>query len=232
MIKELFVKKLENLSPKQNFENLGVIGGKMGFNFNELKLLESGNEININLVYGFKLDRFGFITKKNKISQNFLVEAWINNKKSNNFDSIWNETNFERGRYFANKTRNETRYPIAPGQGFDYYESNTNTLVQVISLNIFNKTYSEKKEEIYEVRDDFIKKIKIYYKEVEKNWDKIDGNLAGMDMKELKINNPKIKLEIILPEESLEKTNLKSYMNEISSIGNISFLYIEKALNE
>lgn len=228
MISKIFRNRLNNYIKIKNFEKFGIKDGLQGFNFKNISILESDNIIELELEYSFNLDKYNFFNHSNKVNQKILINAWTDNQAENN-KSIWNKSNFVRGRYFADLLRNKG-IGIKPGYGVDIFNNDTNTLIQVFSLNIFNKSYSTKTGEKYRIKEEFLNQIKIYYKELKKNVSRLKNPLKTLDGNNINIKNPNSKLLIILPLETEEYTDIKNIISEINKIGNIEILYLEKAL--
>ncbi|EHR35475.1 hypothetical protein ACKA01_06270 [Helcococcus kunzii] len=230
--KKILEKKMDSIKNDVNFENLGIVNGKSGIKVSDINVLENSNALEIAINYTFNLDKFGMFSLKNNVKQCINIGTWAR-KGGNGNDAnstIWNESNFIRGRYFADHLRKE--HPgivIKKGSGVDLFDVENNTIIQVYSLNIFNKTYSEKKEEKHFLKEEFFKTVKSYYKKLLLNIKNMNNNFISNDGKSYEISNPKEKLVIVLPEEAKELFDLKNIKKEI---GNVEFLYMEKALND
>lgn len=229
IVSRLFVKKLRSIRPDLDIKNTFSIDK---FDFSESKILENGNQIRLKLNYNFKMDSLGIFSVKNNISQVFLTDTWINNIKKNKFYSIWDESNFERGRYFASKIRSESKLGLKTGKGFDYFDKDTNTLIQAISLNIFDRTYTNEEQGKYYIKEEFFKLLKRYDNEMKKNYKKVANTMEQINGELLELNKANIKLLIILPEEAMQRTDLENYLSQIHNNQSIEFKYLEKAFND
>lgn len=231
LIKKLYISNLINLT-NQEFINKNIVKGIEGINITDIKFLEEGRRVSLAIEYDFKLDKYNLFGFKNKVVQNFISDVWIKSGIDSIKNSIWNATNFERGIYFARKIRKNNLIPLKTGRGIDIYEDTTNTIVQVYSLNIFDKTYSSKKGDKYFINKKFIETIKVYYKNMLDNYNKHKGEFITENGEKISILKPKFKLLLILPEETNNLTNLQEINSEMQNIGNIEFLYMEKAIND
>lgn len=219
-VKGMFLAKLENIN--YNLYKSGLVKEK-DFEISKLKIFEDGTNIEIALTYTYKLDKFSIFPFENKVEQNYLIASPAENLNISNMinDSIWQKTNFDRGRYFAKFLRDKSNNPIEIGNGLDFYDEESDSLVEVYSLNIFKPTYSYKTSGKYLLKEDFIKQLSIYHNKMLENISKYKGEYKGKNSK----------LLIVLPEEALSMTDLSSYMNEVKQIGNIEFIYMERALD-
>lgn len=91
------------------------------------------------------------------VSQQAMTTVWAYSSQSAHYDtikekkdkdqkekkSIWQESPITRGKYFAKKMRDQAgSMAVKPGKGFDIYHRNHH-LDQIISMNIFSKSYSK-----------------------------------------------------------------------------------------
>lgn len=219
-VKRMFLAKLDKIN--HNLYKSNLLKEK-DFEISKLKIFEDGNNIEIALTYTYKLDKFSMFSFENKVEQNYLLASPVENLYHSNTlnNNIWQKTNFERGRYFAKLLRDNSNNPIEIGNGLDFYDEESDSLVEVYSLNIFKSTYSQETSGKYLLKEEFIKQLSIYHNKMLENISKYKGEYKGKNSK----------LLIVLPEEALDKTNLSSYMNEIKKIGNIEFIYMERALD-
>lgn len=219
IIKNIFLKNITKLNVKYNIANAHIKGGINGLKFNESKLLENGNNIEINLKYKYIIGKFGLLNFEDDIEQVASLDTWVTNISKNKKNSIWTASNFVRGRYFANKIREE-KDSIDVGFGFDFIEDGK--ILKVISVNIFNNSYSNENSII----EGFFNLLENENKKMLEQYEKT--NIVRMQNgKEIKIKEYTPRLFLILPEEALKGTDISKYIERISKYGEITFL--EKA---
>ena len=220
LVKNIFVSKIYNINGSNN-EKVGILNSIDDIKISELKLFEDGNKISIKIEYPINLDKYNIFNFKNNIIQYVEIDTWINRYKQKT-DSIWQKSNFERGRYFAEKLRNNGEMIIERGVGLDLYNPETNTISQIFSLNIFDKSYSDNKV----IKDYFYKQLEIYYKEMIVNLDKVKNSISLNNGETINLTNPILKLVIVIPNES---RNLELDYSRLKEIGNIEFEFMEDA---
>lgn len=233
IMKLIFSNKLKEIKNDINIEKLGLVGGIDGIDFSNSKILENGNEIDLTIKYKFNLDKFGLFSYKNEITQKQILNLWISKTSKLDLETIWKSSNFIRGRYFANSMISHLNaIPTKKGKGIDFYNNETNTLIQVFSLNIFDKTYSNFESDKYKLKEEFLKVVKNYYKKIHENTEKLKGIIETANGEVMSISNPNLKLILILPEEAEDLTNIKDYYNYINqNFGNTEFIFMEKNFN-
>lgn len=231
LTKDFLINKIKNIS-MVDLESMGIVGGLNGIDIDRLNILQEGNRLEVGLSYEFYLDRYGLLNLTNTIQQTVVLDTWtLLNEKKSEFESIWNQNNFDRGRYFANLLRSESDLPLKTGQVFDYIES-SNTLVQVYSLNIFTPFYSNQDGGKYLVSDNFIKQLENYKNGMFNDFVESNRKFESQDGHDIEMKNANLKLVIILPEEAQEMTNLNAKLDQINQIANIEFKFIERAFND
>lgn len=228
ILESIFLAKINKINGASKLEDLGI----QNFHIENLSILENNSQIEFSIKYKYKLDKFGIFSFQNDIEQKFLVDTWSSLISSSNDESIWNRTNFERGRYFLEKVRSENVVALKTGRGFDIYDTNTNTLIQVYSLNIFDQSYSNLMDGKYNIDEGFNDQLKVYYKKLEDNIKKYGDKVITSNGNEIEIANPEKKLYIILPEETKAMTDINYKINELDNLDEIEFLYMEKAFND
>ena len=127
---------------------LQIDGGFEGIDFLSSDILGDGKTIKIVAIYNIKINAFGFLDRTLKIRQEARTLAWlpvdvdeilVNDDTS---DSIWNDTNFARGKYFVQKIKSENvAVAVASGVGIDLYFKDTKTAVEITSMNLFSSSY-------------------------------------------------------------------------------------------
>lgn len=232
-VKNIFLSKLSSIKNISDLETLGIVNGVFGLDFSGSKLLENSNEIDLVLSYKFKLDKFGIFSIEKDINQKILVSAWANNVYKEDFSSIWEQSNFERGRFFADYFRkNSSDIVVKLGGGIDLYNQESNTISQIYSINVFDKTYSNYTGEKYELTDAFIDLVKKYSKELDKNILDSKGKIETSDGSMIEIGQVNKKLILILPEEARTLSNIEMLLAN-NDWGNIvEIIYKEKAIND
>ncbi|WP_019134120.1 TadE/TadG family type IV pilus assembly protein [Kallipyga massiliensis] len=152
------------------------------------------------------------------------------NKKKE--ESIWKESNFSRGRKFAEKYRKQSAQPLPPGQGIDFIDSGGKG-VAIYSLNIFSDHYSLGKgmdPSGYQLKKDGLeKKLISYLRKTKRDIGKVNSGQGGKET--VKSGG----LLIIVPEEA------KVFSADLEVLGqdlerkeglSVDFIYDQKALVE
>lgn len=220
LVKNIFASKIYNINGSNN-EKIGILNSIDDIKISELNLFEDGNKISIKIEYPINLDKYNIFNFKNNIIQYVEIDTWINRYKQK-IDSIWQKSNFERGRYFAEKLRNNDEMIIERGIGLDLYNPETNTISQIFSLNIFDKSYSDNKV----IKDYFYKQLEIYHKEMTANLNKVKNRISLNNGKTINLTKPILKLVIVMPNESRD---LEFDYSRLKEIGNIEFKFMEDA---
>lgn len=233
LLKPIYIQKLKSINGYSNLNILGIKEIVNNANFSNTKIFQNGNQLELNLSYEFNIDNFGVFSNTNTVNQKVVIDNWINNFSNNNsFDSIWNKSNFERGKHFVNKLRSNSDIPIKKGTEFDFYDTNSNTLYQVVSLNIFTEFYSEKVGELFEIKESFNRQISKYMNKIKKNYEKYKDKIKKQSGEELNISNPKFKLIVIMPEEALLMNNIQKTTKLLEYKTELEFKYMEKIFND
>lgn len=131
----------------------GVRKGYNGLNFSDTRVLTDGKTIEVAVTYDLDAEAFGFFRKTLHLRSAAVTYGLLptdsalragSGKNDLQEKSIWKESNFVRGRYFANEVRSGKQYgaPVKPGQGIDLYSAATGTYAEVYSVNLFTSTYA------------------------------------------------------------------------------------------
>lgn len=129
----------------------GIEKGYEGLDFRDTQVLMDGKTIVVAVQYDLKVQGFSFLDKTihhrvaactyGLLPTDSALKAA---RQKQTESTIWQETNFVRGRYFAEKVRSAAEYgvPVKTGQGIDLYDAATGTYVEVESINLFLPTYA------------------------------------------------------------------------------------------
>lgn len=228
ILKDMLLEKIEYINYKFKTDNL------IDLDIENLKIHESGSEIEFVLSYSYKLDKFGLFTFNNDVSQKFLINTNMYKKNQKNNNTIWSKSNFERGRYFASKFRNEKKVGLKPGYGIDIYDSSNNSVIQIFSLNIFADSYTQKNGNNYILKEKFFTQIDKYYEELLTNSRNIIGrDVVTVNDEIINIKNARPILYIVMPLESQNMNHIQKDLSKLSEKEtNIEFYYIEEALSD
>lgn len=146
--------------------------------------------------------------------------------------SIWKESNFSRGRKFAEKYRKQSAQPLPPGQGIDFIDSGGKG-VAIYSLNIFSDHYSLGKgmdPSGYQLKKEGLeKKLISYLRKTKRDIGKVNSGQGGKEM--VKSGG----LLIVVPEEAkVFSADLEVLGRELERKEGLSvdFIYDQKALVE
>ena len=146
--------------------------------------------------------------------------------------SIWKESNFSRGRKFAEKYRKQSGQPLPPGHGIDFIDSRGRG-VAIYSLNIFSDHYSLGKgvdPDGYQLKKDGLeKKLISYLRKTKRDIGKVNSGRGGRER--VKSGG----LLIVVPEEAkVFSADLEVLGQELERKEGLSvdFIYDQKALVE
>lgn len=201
----------------------GVRGGYEGLDFRDTQILMDGKTITVAVTYDLEIQTYGLFSKTlhqrlAAVTYGLLpTDAALKAGHVKPMEStIWQESNFVRGKYFANELRDAGQYgaPVKPGQGIDLYDRATGTYMEVNSLNVFLPTYSTLETTTdrsafadaasYAPRADDIEKALFgYTKGLTKDISKLGGEVVMADGSSVEAVPAKRKvLVLILPEET------------------------------
>lgn len=148
------------LLTKQNFsrdhvddwlKRQGVVKGYGGLNFMDTQVLMDGKTIRVAVHFPLEVQTFGMFHKTLTIRESAVTYGLLPTtsalkrfRDKPKATSIWQETNFARGRYFAESIRADTRRGAAvkPGQGIDLYDAPSGMYLETYSMNVFLPTYA------------------------------------------------------------------------------------------
>lgn len=227
-----------------------VVNGSDGLDFEGTSVLGDGRTINLEVEYRIQVDIFGFVNKELQINQKSQTLAWLpynaetlspipTGKK----DSIWHDTNFARGQFFASEQKALYKENgVKPGQGIDLYFDDIGKVVEIYSLNIFNNTYSKtsgnkndpnsyklNEEEVLDQLDEYIRAFK-------KDIKTCDGKIMMDNGAEERLIVNYKELILVVPNEVSENrtlnTDLKNLCKDASEKDkvDIKIVYSEEAL--
>lgn len=217
-----------------------VEDGFEGIDFLSSSVLGDGETIKIVAIYKIQINAFGFLSKTLNVRQEAKTYAWLPldaeelSVEQDGDGSIWDETNFTRGKYFVSKLKEEQRgNVVSSGQGIDLYEKTTGTVSEIYSINVFDDSYSY---EMSPNSENITKQIEKYVYEFEEDIENIGESIeleSGATEKFLAKNK---KIIIVVPEEAKDIESFTYCFNEISKeiFKNsgilIEFVYLEEAL--
>lgn len=129
----------------------GVRNGYEGLDFRDTQVLLDGKTIIVAVTYDLEIETYGLFDKTlhqrtaaatyGLLPTDSALKAMRSRPQET---SVWQDTNFVRGRYFADEVRSAAQYGVAvkPGQGIDLFDAAAGTYTEVESLNVFLPTYS------------------------------------------------------------------------------------------
>ena len=214
----------------------GVVEGYGGLDFRDTQVLMDGKTIIIAVTYDLKIQSYGLFDKvlhqrAAAVTYGLLpTDSALKAMHSKNTaeSSVWQESNFVRGKYFANEIRDAAQYgkAVKPGQGIDLYDAASGTYVEVESMNVFLPTYSNLQGSVsgqkdgssfadpasYVPRSDQIEKALFgYAKNLNKDISKLGKEVELADESVADAVTPKRKILIlIVPEEIAENKEIQS----------------------
>lgn len=216
-------------------------------NYSASNVLGDSKSICLVANYEIKVETFGLVDKTISVCQKVQTAAWLPynvdtiSGKGGNSGSIWNATNFARGKYFVSLLKGtDEAAKVKSGQGFDLYYRDEGRVCEIVSLNIFDSTYSycngdRSKAENYSPNTENIKeRIDKYVYEFEKDIKQSNNEIIMEDGSTLKLEVNKKELLIVLPNEANTEV-LSGYLNSLSTAYlnkgiEIRFEYSEDAL--
>ncbi|NLL62973.1 MAG: hypothetical protein GX241_01825 [Ruminococcaceae bacterium] len=222
----------------------GVVDGYDGLHFFLSDILGNEKDIDIIVVYKVQVEAFGLIDKTLTICQRAKTAAWLpcnvefaNIGEENKHGSIWQETNFIRGKYFVAQLKEMyLKQAVESGQGVDLFFEEENKLISIFSMNVFATSYSDKdfnpkKENIY-------LQLEKYVKDINADIKKLSGEVVMVDGSVRRISNPEKEILIVVPAEAetMETMNKTLFVisKELKNLYGVSikYVYLEEALNE
>lgn len=227
----------------------GVSGGYEGLDFRDTTVLMDGKTITVAVSYDLNINTYGLFRKVlhqriAAVTYGLLpTDAALKAMRAKPDEtSIWQESNFVRGQYFASAFREEGHYgvPVRPGQGIDLYDAATGTYAEVESLNLFLPTYSSLRTPAaggsgntgsgtagsafadaasYVPRADSIEKALFgYTKGLTKDISKLDGEVVLADGSTVTAVPPQKKvLVLIVPEETRQNEAMDAGLQKTAS---------------
>ena len=211
-----------------------IDGGKI--NYSASNTLGDGRTISLVAIYDIKVETFGLVDKRLHICQRAETLAWlpynvsILNPDYETKSSIWDETNFTRGKYFVTQVKGSTPVcEVESGQGFDLYYRDEGKVVEIVSLNVFSPSYSycngkKNDPQSYSPNSENIEKqldkiIAAYKKDIKQSKNDIlmaDGSYAPLLIEEKE-------LILILPNEAQTDAFSSYFENLIGKYANEGF---------
>lgn len=156
---------------------------------------------------------------------------------TNDNESIWKDRPITRGKKFIARLRKKGKYiNLKKGNFVDFYDKKSNQLIQVNSLNLFDKSYSKNEKDPLK-SEDYILDIKAIKKQLLKYKKQLLGvdknrNFILENGESLNLDNPSYKLLIIVPlEAKTHKSKLEKIRKKLEDSKFIlDYIYEEKAL--
>lgn len=208
------------------------ITDEIKLDFSESSYFDKDGELRLILKYKENLDGFRFFNLSKDVKLMVRARAWIKGASIDiDNESIWQSSNFVRGKFFANLSKNNSKAIILKeGQGIDLFDEDKRELIQVFSLNVFSKSFINMDNTI---KEEFSKKLEGYFRQIIKNAEKLGGKASTQDGNQIDVRGAKVKMLIIMPEEARDLQGLEEIRIGIEAIyGLVDFHYMEKALND
>lgn len=214
----------------------GVVNGFEGLDFMDTQVLMDGKTIRIVVNYDLKVETFGLFEKTlhqraAAVTYGLLpTDAALKAGRQRPAEStIWQESNFVRGRYFAEEIRSAAEYgvPVKPGKGVDLYHAGNGTYAEVESINLFLPTYAtsqsgessaDAEATSYSPKSEAVEKAVFgYAKGLSKDISKLGGEVTLADGSTVKAVSPKQKvLILIVPEEVKQNKKMKTLLSVLA----------------
>jgi len=208
---------------------MGIVKGFDGLDFTMSSFLRDGRSINVVVTYQIKVNGFTFFDQTLNIKQAASTAAWTKTaslkeaKEKKEAQTKWdldsNGQHLDRGKLFVEELRKESAATaVALGDGYDFYDSNTNELKELYSINVFSKsysTYSGNGDSASDYTLNFASKLNEYASSLEKNANalKKKDSIGKYDSNETilvnKTGDPSLVLWIVIPEEAANHPDLK-----------------------
>lgn len=225
LAKTMTLRNFSRDNPAEWLPKLGVVNGTKGLDFRSTELLQEGKRLKIGVTYALRVNTYGLFEKVLTIHEEantvaLLPEDYEDFRSGNNASegnaSIWQETNFVRGKYFMQKIKdNNPAQDVKSGQGIDLYNFETAHYVEGVSLNVFKPMYSECSGEknaamsYTPISDSIEKEILGYGKKFENDLRKLGPDITMTDGRTLAAKRAQTKtLIIIVPEETKDNPDL------------------------
>ncbi|MBQ8063310.1 MAG: hypothetical protein IJ230_05170 [Clostridia bacterium] len=229
----------ENFSKENADEWLkkqGVEKGYEGLDFMDTQVLMDGKTIRIVANYNLKVQTFGLFEKTlhqraAAVTYGLLpTDAALKAGRQKPAEStIWQESNFVRGRYFAEKVRSAAEYgaPVKPGQGIDLYDAASGTYGEVESINLFLPSYAtspsgessaDARAAAFTPRKEAVEKALFgYVKGLSKDISTLGKEVTLADGSTVKTVQPRRKILIlVVPEEVKQNKSMKSLLSSLA----------------
>lgn len=214
-------------NPSEWLPKLGVVNGTKGLDFRSTELLQEGKRLKIGVTFSLRVNTYGLFEKRLTIHEEANTVALLpedyedfrsGSDHSEGNSSIWQETNFVRGKYFMQKIKaNNPDQDVKPGQGIDLYDEGAAHYVEGVSLNVFKPMYSqcggdENAAMSYTpIPESIEKEILGYGKKFENDLRKLGPDITMSDGRTLPAKRAKTKtLMIIVPEETRQNPDLQA----------------------
>ena len=227
-----------------------VVDGIEGIDLEGTSILGDGRTIKLEAKYRIQVDIFGFVDKDLQINQKSQTIAWLpyysdtlSSIPMGNKDSIWNDTNFARGQFFASEQKALYKgNGVKPGQGIDLYFNDIGKVVEIYSLNIFNDTYSKASKNpnnpnSYKLNDEeVLDQLDEYIRALKKDIKTCDGKIIMDSGAEEKLTVNYKELILVVPQEVQESKTLNSDLKSLCKAASekdkveIKIVYSEEAL--
>ena len=227
-----------------------VVDGIEGIDLEGTSILGDGRTIKLEAKYRIQVDIFGFVDKELQINQKSQTMAWLpyysetlSSVPMGNKDSIWNDTNFARGQFFALEQKALYKENgVKPGQGIDLYFDDVGKVVEIYSLNIFNDTYSKASKNpndpnSYKLNDEeVLDQLDEYIRALKKDIKSCDGKIIMESGAEEKLTVNYKELILVVPKEVQESKTLNSDLKSLCKAASekdkveIKIVYSEEAL--
>lgn len=207
-IKVLMGKYLER--PLDEFFNdLGI----SRMSFLRSRVLDDNKNIEVVMEYDLDYQLFSLFRRKRHLVQvchlvthRPLLEKDQEDEKGQE-KSMWQESNFTRGKYYVNEIRQENKGQICKtGQKIDLYDESGQTLTEIFSVNLFTSSYSSLDNGSYRLKEDYVKKF--LEDKALKLYDDIEDLKGSIEMEEGTIKKlsgrESRQIILVVPEEAVE----------------------------
>lgn len=124
----------------------GIHDGKNGINYGLSSVMADGQTVRIVAVYRIDLFGFGLFNRSYSVCQSASTNAWLYEKKdlsAEKENNIWKTDAKKRGAEIVSIFKDENPfYAVNPGSGIDLYNRSSETMISVVSVNVFCRSYS------------------------------------------------------------------------------------------
>ena len=201
-------------------KQMGIVDGLNGLDFRLSSFLIDDRTINVVVVYKVKVNGFGIFDKDIIVKQTASTAAWVKGVSLADVAKAtpkWELPSVERGKLYVEELKKEqSSNAVKGGKGIDIYEQSSNTFTSVMSINVFQASYSDYNSggKTYTLKESPIKSLlRKNANKLKKDIGKINDELTMEDGRKCEIATeqtaPSVKiLCVVVPNEAQDKNDV------------------------